>query len=641
VGTRLGSVEKPLWQVKLKAGEEVEILGEASWPSPDGNSTVWYQIAPPAGEFRWIRFADLSTPPTSNDLALGAADQTPAIAAETDSKSNVTDSGFRYVSRNDQSTASPSDSESQTRPPAELKTESGFRYVASEKTAPAKTGLRNGNVREPSSKTSVVVAQNRQPSSDDENNKWVRRSGPKTRSPFSISSASQSGSTRSLASRIPSDDSGRLRTDPRTPSRSHASVSQSSLADSGRTSIRQSNQPQGAPGIDFKFRTISQTATVNGSFQSSSPFHGESETIVDSAVVQAAYQFDDRRAPSSSDVWSGNEGESHDARWQRGRPEIAQQRSQHEAKYEQFNQRNHFDHRDVEDSFGVRWEDLPSHRRTAGGRNVWNGDRGTWSRGDQGSADFTDNGYSIVDQTPPYDRYASLSNEFELLPHSTLAEKLTGRLSKAEQQLTNEMLKRPNEWQLADLELAVGQVYSQTTNPMERLQSQRILDKISKCKVIRNGYTKNFQATGETFGTSVRSLNDARTTPFSSGQSYGAASVNAGSSPASPAGLADRNIGATLGSVVGSGVDTDFELGARYDAVGWLTELVSEDRNNRPVYVLVDDRGQITHHLGRVPGLNLNRYLKSKIGVIGRRGYNNRMKMDHITAESIDELQRN
>ena len=69
VGTRLGSVDKPLWQIKLRKDEVVEILGEASWPSPDGHSTVWYQIAPPAGEFRWVKIADLQLPnPASRSM---------------------------------------------------------------------------------------------------------------------------------------------------------------------------------------------------------------------------------------------------------------------------------------------------------------------------------------------------------------------------------------------------------------------------------------------------------------------------------------------------------------------------------------------------------------------------------------------
>ena len=62
VGTKLGPVAKPLWQVKLKKGEMVEVLGQVNWPHPEGHSTVWYQIAPPAGEFRWVRMSDIQLP---------------------------------------------------------------------------------------------------------------------------------------------------------------------------------------------------------------------------------------------------------------------------------------------------------------------------------------------------------------------------------------------------------------------------------------------------------------------------------------------------------------------------------------------------------------------------------------------------
>ena len=115
VGTRLGSVEKPLWQIKLREGEEVQILGEASWPSPDGHSTIWYQISPPAGEFRWVRFADLQPPPTNTRPV---ADTRP-----TNRSSDQASSGFKYDAPK---TDSKSDTES------EGSTDSGFKYVASE-----------------------------------------------------------------------------------------------------------------------------------------------------------------------------------------------------------------------------------------------------------------------------------------------------------------------------------------------------------------------------------------------------------------------------------------------------------------------------------------------------------------------------
>ena len=77
VGTRLGAVEKPLWQVKLREGEQVEILGEVSWPHPEGHSTIWYQIAPPAGEFRWMRISDLQLPPSARAATVVVENKVP------------------------------------------------------------------------------------------------------------------------------------------------------------------------------------------------------------------------------------------------------------------------------------------------------------------------------------------------------------------------------------------------------------------------------------------------------------------------------------------------------------------------------------------------------------------------------------
>jgi len=61
VGTKLGTVEKPLWQVKLREEEKISLIGQLSWPSPEGHSTIWYQIEPPAGEFRWINISNLES----------------------------------------------------------------------------------------------------------------------------------------------------------------------------------------------------------------------------------------------------------------------------------------------------------------------------------------------------------------------------------------------------------------------------------------------------------------------------------------------------------------------------------------------------------------------------------------------------
>lgn len=53
IGTHLGKARKYMWQVQLTKGESVQILGRAEREGPDGPQ-MWYRIAPPAGEFRWV-----------------------------------------------------------------------------------------------------------------------------------------------------------------------------------------------------------------------------------------------------------------------------------------------------------------------------------------------------------------------------------------------------------------------------------------------------------------------------------------------------------------------------------------------------------------------------------------------------------
>ncbi len=53
VGSRL-SAQRDVVQVRLKQGEKVKILGR---DERDGG--VWYKVAPPAGEFRWIAARDI------------------------------------------------------------------------------------------------------------------------------------------------------------------------------------------------------------------------------------------------------------------------------------------------------------------------------------------------------------------------------------------------------------------------------------------------------------------------------------------------------------------------------------------------------------------------------------------------------
>ena len=97
------------------------------------------------------------------------------------------------------------------------------------------------------------------------------------------------------------------------------------------------------------------------------------------------------------------------------------------------------------------------------------------------------------------------------------------------------------------------------------------------------------------------------------------------------------------GLAIGSEIDSNVKFGNNYDAHGWLNKLVRSKGSLQPTYVLEDDNGRILYHIAPSPGLNLNRYLKSRVGVIGRRGFHQELQLNHVTAERIvviDSLRR-
>ncbi len=69
IGSQLGSAKRYRWQIKLNVGEELRVLDESTISDADGNRALWYKIAPPSGEFRWIHEEYVSTDPNGQPAA--------------------------------------------------------------------------------------------------------------------------------------------------------------------------------------------------------------------------------------------------------------------------------------------------------------------------------------------------------------------------------------------------------------------------------------------------------------------------------------------------------------------------------------------------------------------------------------------
>ena len=159
--------------------------------------------------------------------------------------------------------------------------------------------------------------------------------------------------------------------------------------------------------------------------------------------------------------------------------------------------------------------------------------------------------------------------------------------------LSTEMVKDPADWRMDELDFAAKAFLQSASNPNDRLRAEKFLRKIASCKQIQSGYSGSGAAASRSFPNN---------------------------------------------QAIGTGVNGDVQLGATYDAHGWLTELVRNGGSSQSSYALQDANGKITHHISPAPGMNLHRYLKKRVGIIGQRGYHSQLKLDHVTAHRIIEL---
>jgi hypothetical protein len=391
VGTILGPVEQPLWQVKLKKGERVAIVGEASWPHPSGKSVVWLQIEPPAGEYRWIQMSDLQLPPAKDDATKIDYSEPPSLG--------------------------------------ENSTPFDLRSVPSTNSTPSIAPKKNVPEFKPIAKAPSVSG-------------WK-------------------AATRPI--------------------------------------------PEMEPEIPIYSGTFSRVGQSNV---------GQSEG--QGFVEQATFQTEEPSDPRF-ESWDGRAIERDDS------PE--------------------------------RYASLDSM------------DRQVRSFVRERSAE---NLPAVVDSpVAPRLRNHAASHSSSVI--------------EIERRLSNEVLKAPQSWSLADLKFDAERLRARSNDPVERLALQHVLDKIAKCDDLRKGY-QQAGAGGSQFGNSF---------------SF---------SPSS---------------------------GTKYDASGWLKRLASSSGSIDPVYVLQDRLGNVTHEIVGMTGMNLGQYVDKRIGVLGRRGFNRRLDLKHVTADRV------
>jgi hypothetical protein len=206
----------------------------------------------------------------------------------------------------------------------------------------------------------------------------------------------------------------------------------------------------------------------------------------------------------------------------------------------------------------------------------------------------------------PPDRFASSrmdsrSGLEQLIPMgSTINAPLTPRITELELKLNQEMLREPTQWRLSEIQSANQKILESSKDPGEQLQARQLMDKLENCRRIRDNSIKLMASRSGSTGSGL------------SGTDRGTGGIAA--------------------------FNEDFSLATRYDAYGRLNQLIQESGKREATYVLQDETGKITHHVSPGPGMSLSSYVGKRVGIIGQRGYHTRLKLDHVTANTVVEL---
>jgi hypothetical protein len=176
------------------------------------------------------------------------------------------------------------------------------------------------------------------------------------------------------------------------------------------------------------------------------------------------------------------------------------------------------------------------------------------------------------------------------------SETMTDRLQRLDLELASEIIKPAETWQLNAFADRLLRIQESAETPAESQQARRLIEKVDRLRATQTRLIETNVGT--------RRHN-----------------------------LVDRS------AAIGSGVNSEVQFGTTYDAYGWLGQLTRKSGKVEPGYVLQDDQGKIICLIEPSPGLNLHRYLNTKVGVVGTRGFNQQLKVNHITVDRVVVLE--
>lgn len=204
----------------------------------------------------------------------------------------------------------------------------------------------------------------------------------------------------------------------------------------------------------------------------------------------------------------------------------------------------------------------------------------------------------------------------------------SARVQELQLRLSEIVVKPKEEWQFGPLQTEAAAMLEKSDSVSERDHLRNLLDRIAQFQQVQVGQPsemlakiKSANASGEFTGQTARVLDMVR-------NDLGGQAADKKSDPFD----GQTNDNANTDS------DTDNPDGPRYDAVGRLKPVVSQ-QDDAPRYALVDDRGGVISFVTPTPDLNLQPYVGMRIGVNGSRGFMPEYRKAHVTAGRVTPIE--
>jgi hypothetical protein len=268
-------------------------------------------------------------------------------------------------------------------------------------------------------------------------------------------------------------------------------------------------------------------------------------------------------------------------------------------------------------------------------------------------------------------RQHETENSVQSIPSALRAEQttVTEQLRETEIQLTLAALQPADQWQLETVRQSVMAISRQARSEAERVQVNSLLEKIGAFEKLKKRYEaasrnslqfQNPRSVSPPIRQAAVSDQQAALSESSSGnlldpvlnnmerstkipeQTSNVQPIGTGIDESST-GLLPANYEQVVPANLNAQSDPDAAEGlnnVEYDAQGWLNRLYQADGQGAMGYVVQDKSGKILKTILPAPGVNLDRYLEQEVGIFGRRGFNVKYNLPHVTADRLILLER-